>query len=462
MARYCSNCGLELADGDMFCGRCGVRQPAVETAAPPVGSPYSQAGGFQEAPAAPSRPPRVQYQDDSYVVSVPDWLTTDWMTPVQTAGTALVTGFLSQLVITGLLTMTVLLLAGVGFGDVLDPEVVLLGPLGIFLAFHGPTVDLGMWVTGMAWLAVAFFVGFRLLRPEARVAIRTRSDAWGFGIKTAIPYTVAVTVLLVVFEPDPLPVDSFFDPVVSSRWNIPGAFFLTLIVAGCVAAALVARRSNLSLRWLVGLDRFQEPPVVRGAVHGALRTLLIMVLGSVVFVFLATGLDLLGELSTPFFGLRNLGFILMTLVLAGVVWAGLDLGFILAVWGMSFLSDSFIGLGSLGGGFGVGDEPFWAWGFVIIAAAAFVLGGMRAAAAADSSTTAQAVGAGALVGPFVGIAGLVLSGIVFVAGSDLAGPALGYALLWSAASALGGFIYANQRNLPGRVRFQPAPPTGWQ
>lgn len=419
----CGNCGKPVEAGNAFCGSCGH---PVSTGTPPP------------PPSATATPTSGQM-----VVTVPAWLSQGWTEAVGFAFSALAIGLLIQFVVT--VVLLVLLQAVLGVSDIAWGET-FKAPFYVFVAFHGPIEAIGMWLTSIFWIALSFKVAADRTRFEDRAG-RT---VWEFAGKVGIAYAIPVTILASVLDPGPLPISgiglagSFRG--VGSEWDVAQAFFLSAAVAAAVAAIVLSWRRHRSLAPMLGLQSIRFPAVVNAAWEGARRVMRVAIVGLIALIVVGLLLDVL-DLDP---GIDGLVAFLLTLALAGVIWGGIDVAFVFMISAMRFFTGDVGVVGT--------EEPFWMWGGVVIVGIAFALGGFRAAERSGATDARAGLWAGALVGAFVAGILFAFSAVSLPTGESLAGPAVGFGLLWSVASVIGAAVWASQKGLLTSITFVTTPP----
>jgi hypothetical protein len=430
VAKKCAQCGADLEKDAQFCTECGAVVGEGGAVPPPPPPP-----GAKEKP-----------KGEILAVRVPQWLAEDWFAAVALAGLALVIGFVLQYLV---FLLVIFVQASAEGMNVLWAET-LKAPVTMFLAFHGPLEDVGLWLTSVLWIWFGFALAGRFLTPERLLATAKPSRRATFVAKVALVYIIPITVLVAVLEPQPIPIGygtylwpGFRDPAVVP-WNVAVAFFLGLIAALATAGIVMARRTGFSVLKYYGMSReFSWPPVFGAAWAGAWRAvkvalpllLLLMVLGTVLEI---TGQDLKFR--------TWLAFVLF-LLFAAVLMTGADAGVIYFIFTMRFfLGDDIVVYNG---------RPAWMFVGVGIVILAFILGGYRAAQRRQAQSPGQAALAGLLVGPLVGVIIFVASWLVIgLPGEEIVGPGLGLPFLWSLMGAVGGLFYANRQGLLSGLRFE--------
>lgn len=436
----CPACGASVQEQDKFCTECGQD---LHGEAPPPPPPPPAAPGADPTPKPASAEP-TEPKAPAMIVAVPRWLAEDWVPAAVFAVGALVIGLVLQY-----LVGVVLLLIQWAIGDGIDWGATFKTPAVQFLALHGPIGGIGLWATGMAWLAAAFWLSGRAAAPEEAIGEEAPPRRWAaFVAKTAVVYAIPVGIAVAFVDPTaypaPLPVDvvgAFGQPATAADWNLAETFTLGIVAALLLAAVVVARRVGTTPLGLVGLRIPTRSRLLSAAFAGARRTALwglamlaILVVVGVLFEALADDLEFRIWLA---FGL--------TVLLSSVLWAGLDVATIVMVFSMRlFLGDDLVA---------AGGKPGWVYVGIGIVAVAFVAGGMRSAERYRATTPEQALLAGVLVGPLTGLVVFVLTWFAIGTVSEITGPGLLLPLLWSAAAATGGFLYANRQGLVSGVRF---------
>lgn len=430
----CPECGSDVREGDAFCGSCGAAVATGVTAPPP---PPDEPTPAKPAKVKAEKPKK---EGGELVVRLPDWMGEGWDAAVRLAGSALVIGLAIQIAL-GVVILVLIQLVG-GF-DV-DWGGTFRAPFDMFIAFHGPVENLGLWLTSITWIAVAFWAVKRLGRmPEVE------GNVWSFAWKAALVYAIPMTILAAVVEPQAfsLPATGVFGTFsgVPTNWDWAPTFFLAGGVAAAASAVLVARSRPGGVLSLLRIESIELPPMIPAAWQGALRTLMVgfpALLGLLLIGSIIEFLDV-----DPAF--KDVLVFLLSLLLLAIVWAGIDAAFAFLILSMQFLG---------GNGLGAGTEPFWMWGGVVIAAAAFGMGGHRAAQRLGPDKPETAIGVGALVGPIVGVLLFFMSLAATGVGQPLGGLAFGLPLLWAAASAVGGGVWASQQGMLSSIRFESQSP----
>lgn len=454
----CPECDSAVEPDDKFCTECGHRMETPEATAEPVESPSEpsepapEAAGPAEAPdagpetagddaePAPSPPPARRV-----VLRVPAWIAADWASATFLAVGAIVIGFALQY-----LSAVLLALLQVALDVEIDWPNTLRAPVDLFTAFHGPIENVGLWATSMLWIVVGFLLMGGVVRPERTVPEDAEGSRWAALIaKTAVIYVIPITVLAALLDPEPLPTDPSVGIAgalpgdLGVEWNVATTFFLGLVAAILAVAMVFVRRTGRSLLVLLGIGRgFDTPRWLAAAWSGGRRVVLISLPALLALLVVGTLLEALND----DVGAGLWFALLLSLLLSAVIWAGLDVSLVFALMSMRF----FIGDGE---DF-VDGLPAWMWIGAGIVAIAFVLGGLRAAERFDASTAAAALGVGLLVGPVVGCVLFAISWFAIGTGEVIIGPAIGLPLLWSAASGIGGLLYANRKGLVAGIDLQ--------
>lgn len=460
MEATCGSCGTALPEGAVFCSRCGTRVPESAPAAPPGEAPERPAAPIPVPPLPPPLPAGPPLGPGVVAVRVPRWLAADWLAAAGMAVLALGIGVAIQILLGFLVVFAQVCWEGAG----VDWGATMRGAITVFLSLHGPVDQMGLWLTGILWIWVAFRLGGLLLGPERALSEAPAPRRAAFVGKVALLYMIPVTILTAVLDPVdmPLPARDLWNTGLWSslqgtgfgRWNVAAGFFLGLAAVLAVGAFVLARRARSGLLSYFGLGlRFEWPAFLSGAWAGARRVMAVALPATLVLMVVGAFLELAGnDLSFRAW----MAFALMVLY-AAVLLAGIDVAVIYFLLSMRFfLGDEVVYMSG---------RPAWMFVGVAIAVAAFAVGGYQAAKRSRPATAGQAALAGLLVGPFVGVVVFVASWFVGGIGEAIAGPALGLPFLWSLASAAGGLIYANRHGMLTGLRFEvtdragvPAPP----
>jgi hypothetical protein len=429
----CPECGTSVEDTDRFCVNCGHQLEGTEPTAAGKGSEKATPEAEAEALAEP------------WVITVPAWLGRDWLAAVRFAGAALVIGVALQYAV---LLLLILAHTIAGFDVTWDNQLDRV-PIHVFLGFHGPLGEIGLWATGLLWLGIGFHLGGRIGRPES--AFDDEAPRWRWvvlALKTAVAYMVPVGVLLALLEPTDylewlFPMGFVGDAIGNTDWNIAAGVALGLLVAFVAAAWVTARRRGSSPPEFYGLVRSEPPRWLTAAWAGAKRTILVMLAGVLVFFIVGELIDIYSDVSE--FRVW-LGLVLAVLV-GTVLWAGIDVALIFALMTMRF----FLGDDPVV----AGGRPGWMWAAVAVVVIAFVLGGMKGAERFGASTPREALVAGLTSGALVAVALFVVSWFAFnpFDGEVITGPVLGLGLLWSVGSGIGGLVQASRSGLFRGIRF---------
>jgi hypothetical protein len=442
VAKKCAQCGADLEKDAQFCTECGAVVGEGGAVPPPPPPP-----GAKEKP-----------KGEILAVRVPQWLAEDWFAAVALAGLALVIGFVLQYLV---FLLVIFVQASAEGMNVLWAET-LKAPVTMFLAFHGPLEDVGLWLTSVLWIWFGFALAGRFLTPERLLATAKPSRRATFAAKVALVYIIPITVLAAIFEPgQALPsgvsyidgqfggmlLPGFYDPA-GLPWNVAVAFFLGLIAALVTAGIVMARRTGFGVLKYYGVGReFSWPPIIGAAWAGARRVVKIALPLLLGLMVLGTILEIAGD----DYSFRNWLAIVLFLLFGGVLITGADVGVVYFIFTMRFF---------LGDDFVVYDgRPAWMFVGVGIVILAFMLGGYRAAQRLQAQSPGQAALAGLLVGPFVGVIIFVASWLVIgvIYGGEViefVGPGLGLPFLWSLMGAVGGLFYANRQGLLSGLRFE--------
>ena len=439
----CLNCGSATGPGDKFCAVCG--RPVAAEAPPTDPAPAKPAAPAKSTPTAKpvvaAKPAASSggTAPNVVVVNMPGWVAGDWSAAGLLALSALLVGAVIQMVVGGLLLLfvQVLLDAPISWGDSLR------APLDMFISFHGPIDQLGLWATGVLWIFIAFRLASRVAGVDepARQGLPARRLA--FVAKTAFLYIVPVTILAAVLDPgagapinDPFGTLPFFP-----SWSVAATFFLGFIASAGAVLWSLSRRTGQSVWAFSGGGRFDPPKPLRAAWSGAKSTVKLAFPWLLVLLVLGTFLEALSN----DFAVAELMVFVISLLVAVVLWAGVDIAALFFITASRFFTgDAFVGP----------DMPGWFWIGAAIVGLSFLIGGFRAARTAEPRTAAEAVGVGLLVGPLVGLIMFVLSWFLIGIGEDLAGPALGLPIIWGIVSALGGFLFANRSGLVSGVSVE--------
>ncbi len=407
---FCMGCGAELPEDDQFCASCG--RPA--------------AGG--------SRPAATAGASGGGSVTVPLWLAEGWGSAAGRALGAGAIGVAIQYAIGLVLAFGVVALAqGSSFGaSSIDWGQILKNPFFMWLGMHGAVEGAAMWLTSIVWIVVSFHLAGRFGLSGSRVASQDGSPLLSsaiYAFKAALIYATAVVVFLVVFEPTGATFNSAINTSgFAVAWEPAGAFFSTVFVAFLAVWGLdtYARRSDESGDGAVGL--------VRSALGGTVTILSVGIIGLLVFVLIGGVLETLDS-GTGILGW--IGGVLITMLVAIVFWAGIDVGMALMGSAMQFFRDD------TAGGFaqGILGDPGWLIAGSAIVVVAFAWGGYRAARSTGSKDLNRLLQASGLAGLGVALAFTLAS---FVVGSRIEEikSGIGLSLLWAIVALGGGLIYA--------------------
>ncbi len=442
----CPECGTAVDDTDRFCTNCGHRLEAAEPKAARKTPKKAKPKAADEAGAAsPEEAPPPEPAAEPWVITIPAWLGRDWPGALRFAGAALAVGVVLQYAV-----LLVLILAHTvaGFDVTWDDQLDRV-PIHVFLGFHGPFGEVGLWASGLLWLGVGFFLAGRIARPETVFEDDAPRWRWAaLALKTAVAYMVPVGVLLAVLEPTDyldwlFPMGFAGDAIGNADWNLAAGIVLGLLVAFVAAAWVPARRRGLSPPVFYGLVRSEPPRWLTAAWAGARRTIVVMLPAVLAYFIVGELIDVYSE--GPEFRVW-LGLVLAVMV-GTVLWAGIDVALIFVLMTMRFfLGDDRVV---------AGGRPGWMWGAVAFVAAAFFVGGHKSAEKAEASAPTEALVAGLASGACVAGALFVLSWFAFnpFAGEVITGPVLGLGLLWSVASGIGGLVQASRSGLFRGIRL---------
>ncbi|MCJ7725806.1 MAG: hypothetical protein MUP76_05390 [Acidimicrobiia bacterium] len=328
-------------------------------------------------------------------------------------------------------------------GAGIDWGATLRAPLTVFLSLHGPVGGLGLWATGVGWIALSFWLAGRGPGTERAVSWSARLV---MALQSAVVYIVPVLLVAIAVDPEALPVDltvgvagAFFDPAAYGAWN-PWA----VATLGSLAALVGASASVLGRRGLSGAGARMPGPVLAG--FAGMRVLLATAIPAVLAV-VVVGVFI--EVMAGGLGIALGAAYLLTLLLAAFAWGGLDVGVAFMVFSMRFFGgDGFVVLG---------ERPAWVFVCIAVVAVAYLRGGYRAARETGPATIGRAALAAAVAG--VMTAFVLMIGAALNTGTvpDLAGPAFGLGLLWSAVAVAGGLWQAGFRPRLGGA--SPPPPS---
>ena len=365
-------------------------------------------------------------------MTVPLWLAEGWGSAATRAFGAGVIGVAIQYAIGLVLAFGVAASVQGSSAANIDWGQILKTPFFVWLSMHGAVEGNAMWITAIAWIVVSFYLARRFGLGESSPVSQTGSPLLSSAIrasKVALIYAAIVVLFLIVIDPIGVSYGSSIGPAgFAVAWEPAGAFFSTLFVAFLAVWGLevYAKRPDTPGDGVVGL--------LRSALGGSVTVLSVGVLGLLVFVLVGGILELLGaDLGI----LGWLGSVLITMLVAIVLWAGVDIGMALLASAMQFFRDD------SGGGFaqGILGDPAWLIAGSAIVVVAFAWGGYRAARSTGSKELSRILQASGLAGLGVAVAFALAS---FIVGSRIEEikSGIGLSLLWTIVALGGGLIYA--------------------
>lgn len=447
MLAQCPECGASVRSTDRFCTDCGHalapeekpkqsrRAKGKDEASP------ATAAAEPESPAPPPEP-----SAPPWVITVPAWLARDWPGALRFAGAALAVGIALQYLV---LLLLILAHTIAGFDVTWDNQLDRV-PVHVFLGLHGSMGEIGVWVTGLAWLGLAFWVAGRMTRPEdALPGEATRLRRATLAVKVAVAYMIPVGLLIGLLEPTDylewlFPMGFIGEAIGRADWNVAGGVALGLLASFGAAWWVAARRGGSMLLGSLGLDASRIPRRLDAAWAGAKRTLLVAIPS--VLAYFVVG-ELIDVLATDDLEFRVWLGLVVAVVVGTVLWMGIDAGVIFLLMSMRF----FLGDDTVA----AGGRPGWMWPAVAFVAAAFFLGGSHAVRRHEPTSALDALKTGLLTGALVAVALFVVTWFAInpFPGEVITGPALGLGLLWSLVSGLGGVYQASRAGLFRGIRL---------
>jgi hypothetical protein len=422
---FCVECGSGIAADDQFCANCGSSVVAVESSAD---------GGFKP------HGPATRSNTSVGTVEVPDWVTGGWGPAATWAAGAAIAGLLIQYAIVVVIILGTLLVtasSGFGFGGIDWSELLRL-PVYVWLGMHGAVEGTGMWLTSIAWIAVAFYLTRRLGPQQSEsdgafksVPAMTALDA----AKGALVYSGIVLVGLIFLDPIPMSSPFGIAPGYSPGWQPAVAFFSSFVVAFGVMWGLnwysaSGRRAS---------DPDAEPNLLLAGLSGTLRILAVAIVGLLALVAIGGLLQAIGDTGEI---LGWVGWFLLTIFVAMILLAGLDVGMVLFEEAMAFFPSSGdqIAYGAVGG------NPRWLLIGTAIVAVAFLMGGYWAARKSRSSNLTRLLQSSGIAGLGVVVA-FVIASLVLGGRVPEIRAGIGLSIIWSLVAVVGGGIYARSIGL---------------